>query len=182
MKRPAIFIDRDGTLIEEVNFLAKVEDLNVFPFTADAIRRLKDKGYLVLVVTNQSGIARGHYTEDAMHAIHDQIQSELDGLIDAFYHCPHLPTDECDCRKPGLGMIKKAMKDFEIDLSGSWMVGDKVLDIETGRAADINTALVLTGYGTQHHAELEYTPNVVASDLGAVADVIVGSSSPEIIV
>ncbi len=182
MKQPAIFIDRDGTLIEEVNFLSRVEDLSVFPFTGNALKRFKDNGFLILVVTNQSGISRGHYTEEAMHAIHDQIQSELGGLIDAFYHCPHLPTDECNCRKPGLGMIRKAMADFEIDLSGSWIVGDKDLDIETGRAADIRTALVLTGYGLQHQAALEPQPDIVAPDLGAAADAIIGLNSSEIVI
>ena len=107
-KQPAVFLDRDGTLIEEVNFLSRVEDLRVFPFTADAVRLLKENGFLVIVVTNQSGIGRGVYDEAAMRSIHDQIQVELSGAIDGFYFCPHLPCDGCDCRKPELGMINAA--------------------------------------------------------------------------
>ncbi len=164
-KRPAVFVDRDGTLIEEVNFLSRVEDLRLFPFTAEAVKLLKEHGFLVIVVTNQSGIGRGIYDEAAMHAIHDEIQAELSGAVDAFYFCPHLPCDGCDCRKPNLGMIESALADFEIDIERSWMVGDKKIDVETGNNAGIRSALVLTGYGRQHQASLEYIPDLVAEDL-----------------
>ncbi len=130
MKKPAVFVDRDGTLIEEVNFLSRLEDLRVFPFTPPAIKLLKDNGYHVIVLTNQSGIARGKYSEGDMHAIHDQIQAEVGGLIDAFYFCPHLPSTECQCRKPNLGMIESALAEFEIDMERSWMIGDKNLDVQ----------------------------------------------------
>ena len=108
MSKPAVFVDRDGTLIEEVNFLSRVEDLRVFSFTRPAIKLLKDSGFLVIVLTNQSGIARDKYSEADMHAIHDQIQNELSGMIDAFYFCPHLPCDGGVCRKPNTGMIEAA--------------------------------------------------------------------------
>src|SRR5436190_2417389 len=121
-KRPAIFLDRDGTLIEEVNYLSRVEDLRLFPFSADAVRRLKDAGFLIVVVTNQSGIGRGIYTEADMHAIHEAIQNELNGAIDAFCFCPHLPSDGCECRKPKTGMIDSAVDDLEIDTGNSWMI------------------------------------------------------------
>ena len=173
MKRPAIFLDRDGTLIEEVNFLSRVEDLKLFPFTTDAVKLLKDSGYLVIVVTNQSGIGREIYTEDDMHAIHAQIQVELNDAIDAFYFCPHLPDAGCSCRKPGLGMIESALVDFDIDLERSWMVGDKKIDVETGVMANMSTALVLTGYGQKHHVLLETQPTLISSDLReAVKDII----------
>lgn len=165
MKRPAIFLDRDGTLIEEVNFLSRVEDLRLFPFTAEAVKLLKDSGYLVIVVTNQSGIGRGIYTEADMHAIHAQIQVELDSAIDAFYFCPHLPDAGCECRKPGLGMIESALTDFDIDLERSWMVGDKKIDVETGLIGNLSTALVLTGYGTEHQATLEILPTLISTNL-----------------
>src|SRR5215204_6098556 len=158
--RKAAFLDRDGTLIEEVNFLSQVEDLKVFPFTFEALRLLKDAGFLVIVVTNQSGIGRGIYDADAMHAIHDAMQSQLDGMIDAFYFCPHLPCDGCDCRKPGLGMIRSAAADFSLELEGSWMVGDKKIDVETGHQAKIKSAMVLTGYGRTHSTSLETKPDV----------------------
>jgi D-glycero-D-manno-heptose 1,7-bisphosphate phosphatase len=172
-KRRAVFLDRDGTLIEEVNYLSRVEDLRLFPFTAEAVKLLKDSGFLVIVVTNQSGIGRGVFDEDSMHAIHEKIQSELSGMIDAFYFCPHLPCDGCNCRKPNIGMIESAMADFEIDPESSWMVGDKKIDVETGKLAGVKTALVLTGYGRQHHALLEHSPNIVSDDLGIAAVKIV---------
>lgn len=176
MKRPAIFLDRDGTLIEEVNFLSRVEDLRLFPFTADAVKLLKDSGYLVIVVTNQSGIGREIYTVDDMHAIHAQIQAELDNAIDAFYFCPHLPDDGCKCRKPGLGMIESALADFDIDLEGSWMVGDKKIDVETGQIGNMSTALVLTGYGAEHQATIETSPTLISINLHDAVKSIIDST------
>lgn len=164
-KLPAAFIDRDGTLIEEVNFLSRVEDLRLFSFTADAIRLLKENGYLVIVVTNQSGIGRGIYDEDAMHSIHRQMQTELSDSIDGFYFCPHLPCDGCSCRKPDLGMIESACVDFDIDLENSWMIGDKKIDVETGVNAEMRSAMVMTGYGRSHVGRLEKIPEIVADDL-----------------
>jgi len=164
-KRPAAFIDRDGTLIEEVNFLSDVGDLQVFPYTAEALRLLKESGFWIVVVTNQSGIGRGIYSEADMHAIHDAMQVELGGAIDAFYFCPHLPDEGCECRKPGLGMINFAQRDMAIDLERSWMIGDKRIDVETGQAAGIGSALVLTGYGLKHQDELPQAPDVVSENL-----------------
>ncbi len=164
-KQPAIFLDRDGTLIEEVNFLSRVEDLRLFPFTAEAITLLKESGYLIIVVTNQSGIGREIYTEADMHSIHDQIQIELDNAIDAFYFCPHLPDFGCKCRKPGLGMIESACKDFDIDLTKSWVIGDKDLDVNLGHKARLSSAFVLTGYGIEHHVTLKHNPSIIADDL-----------------
>jgi len=166
MKKPAIFADRDGTLIEEVNFLSRLEDLRVYDFTARAITDLKAAGYLVLVITNQSGIARSIFDEAALHAIHAEMQVQLGGAIDAFYFCPHLPTDGCRCRKPGPGMIETASRDFELDLARSWVVGDKKIDVETALEVEIASAMVLTGYGRQHQPLLEEQPTIVASDFG----------------
>ncbi len=163
--KPAVFIDRDGTLIEEVNFLSRVEDLELFHFTPKAIELLKARGFLIIVVTNQSGIGRNVYDEAAMHAIHEQMQHKLGNLIDAFYFCPHLPCDGCECRKPGLGMLEAAQRDFDIDMERSWMIGDKKIDVETGFKAKIRTALVRTGYGSRHVNELERSPDIVAINL-----------------
>ena len=173
-KQPAVFLDRDGTLIEEVNYLSRLEDLRLFPFTAAAVKLLKENGFLIIVVTNQSGIGRGVFDESSMHAVHEKIQSELAGMIDAFYFCPHLPCDGCSCRKPNTGMIESAMADFDIDLQNSWMVGDKKIDVETGKLAGAQTALVLTGYGQQHQNILEFTPNLIADNLAVAAVDIVG--------
>ena len=172
-KQPAIFIDRDGTLIEEVNYLSRVEDLHIFPFTGSAVKLLKDNGYLIIIVTNQSGIGREVYTEAAMHGIHDQIQADLGGAIDAFYFCPHLPDADCQCRKPNLGMIEAACADFDIDLERSWVIGDKDLDVKLGQKARIGTVLVMTGYGSKHKPFLEFDPEIFADNLGQAAKRIV---------
>lgn len=182
MKRPAVFLDRDGTLIEEVNYLSRVEDLRFFPYTASSVKLLKDNGFLVIVVTNQSGVGRGVYSENDMHAIHDAIQAEVSGSVDAFYFCPHLPCDGCKCRKPGTGMIESASNDFDIDLERSWIVGDKKIDVETGFRANLSTILVLTGYGQLHQATLEQPPTLISADLGAAALGIISSLSAKIVV
>lgn len=175
MKRPAIFLDRDGTLIEEVNYLHRVEDLRLFPATRETLFALKDDGYLLIVVTNQSGIGRGIYDETAMHSIHNAMQMKLDGVIDAFYFCPHLPCDGCECRKPLTGMIQAATNDFEIDMGNSWMIGDKNVDVLAGQSAGLKTALVLTGYGLVHRETIQIQPEIVAADFAAAASQIVAS-------
>lgn len=172
---PAAFIDRDGTLIEEVNFLSSVGDLRIFSFTAEALRLLKAEGFRIIVVTNQSGIGRDLYDEWAMHEIHDEMQRQLDGMIDAFYFCPHLPGAGCECRKPNLGMIRAAEAEHGLDLDRSWMIGDKDLDVLTGRNAGMRAAMVLTGYGRGHSAKLEFTPDIVADDLLAAVRMIVNT-------
>ena len=158
-----MFIDRDGTLIEEVNFLSRLEDLRFFSYTAEAIRLLRESGFLIVVVTNQSGIGREIFEESAMHAIHARLQRDLE--LDDFYFCPHLPTDGCRCRKPNTGMIEEASKKYAIDLENSWMIGDKAIDVETGFNARIKTALVLTGYGLKAARELKRKPDVTAENL-----------------
>lgn len=165
LQRPAVFIDRDGTLIEEVDFLSHVRDMKPFDYTAEALRLLKQQNYLLIVVTNQSGIGRGHFDESAVHAIHGAFQKSLSAAIDAFYFCPHLPEDMCDCRKPGTGMIEQALRDFPIDIPNSWIIGDKKIDIETGFNAGLGTALVMTGYGASEVGDLDRMPDIVAVNL-----------------
>lgn len=171
-KQKTVFIDRDGTLIEEVNFLHKLEDLRFFPFTTQAIRLLKENGFLIIIVTNQSGIGRKIFEEAAMREIHEKIQEELTGHLDEFYFCPHLPDAGCACRKPKLGMIETACANFPIDLESSWIIGDKAIDVETGFNAGIKTALVLTGYGRKAIETLERKPDVVAENLLEAVKVI----------
>lgn len=166
-------MDRDGTLIEEVNFLARVEDLRFFSYTIESLRLLKENGYWIFVVTNQSGIARRIYDEAAMHSIHDAIQERCGNLIDGFYFCPHMPDAGCECRKPKLGMLKQAQDNFEIDMENSWIIGDKRLDIETGFAAGIKTVLVRTGYGENDEQKLERQPDIIADDLLTAVEEIV---------
>ena len=160
-----VFLDRDGTLIEEVDFLSRVEELKLFPFTRDAVDLLKSNGFQVIVITNQSGIGRGLFEAEAMHAIHRQIQLELNGAVDAFYFCPHLPEGGCYCRKPSLGMIEAAGRDLSIDMSRSWFVGDKDLDVEIGLNAGLRTVLVETGYGREHAKTLKRRPDRIAGNL-----------------
>lgn len=164
-KRPAIFVDRDGTLVEEVNFLSSVDQLTVFPFVEEALQLLRSVGFLIVVVTNQSGIGRGIFTEADMHAVNREIDNRLAGLIDAFYFCPHLPVDHCRCRKPNTGMIEDAISDIPIDIANSWMIGDKEIDMLTGFNAGIKTAMVRTGYGAMHSKGMKRLPDLVVGDL-----------------
>ena len=173
-KQKTVFIDRDGTLIEEVNFLHRVEDLRFFDYTDEAVKLLKDNGFLVIVATNQSGIGRGIYTENQMHDVHKAIQNRLTEKVDAFYFCPHLPDEGCRCRKPNLGMIEQACEDFPIDLSESWMIGDKVLDVDLGHHANIKTALVKTGYGKKDEKKLVNKPDIIAETLIDAVQFIIG--------
>lgn len=165
MSKPTIFIDRDGTLIEEVNFLHRVEDLRFFDYTNEAVKLLKENDFLVVVATNQSGIGRGIYTEEDMHNVHEAIQNQLTEKIDAFYFCPHLPNEGCVCRKPNIGMIEQALENFAIDLENSWMIGDKILDVELGKNASIKTALVKTGYGEKTVSDLVRKPDLIEENL-----------------
>ncbi len=168
MKRRAVFLDRDGTVCEDVNYLARAEDLNLFPFATEAVKLLNRNGFLVILITNQSGIARGFFGEDDLRLIHQKLEKELadaDAKLDAIYFCPHHSADNCDCRKPKIGMINEALNDFEIDLENSWMIGDKAIDIETGFNAGTRTALVLTGYGQKELLNLRKKPDLTAKNL-----------------
>lgn len=149
-------MDRDGTLNRDKGYVYRIEDWEWIPGAIDAIVSLKKAGFLVVVITNQAGIARGYYTETDMIDLHNTINQELKlrGTgIDRFYHCPHHPefglTRECACRKPMPGMIYKARQDLNIDLDHSWLIGDKTSDIEAGLAAGVRSILVMTGYGVQ---------------------------------
>ncbi len=125
--RPAVFVDRDDTLAKDVPYCSRPSDLILLKGAGKAIKRLNDAGYLVIVITNQSGIGRGIFDEAMLGKIHKKLRSELaksGGRLDAIYHCPHLPEAGCRCRKPDLGMIEQAMKDFDIDLLGSYVIGD----------------------------------------------------------
>ena len=177
--KPAIFVDRDGTLIEEVDHLSNVDELRLYSYTREAVRIAKERGYLVIVVTNQSGIGRSYFDEAAMMSIHERIQQQLDGAIDGFYFCPHLPDAGCSCRKPATGMIDAARSDFEIDMSGSWIIGDKSLDVLTGVNAGIKSALVLTGYGMGHREKASGHADLIENDLLSAVRAILDVGSGE---
>lgn len=179
MKRPAVFIDRDGTISEEVGYVNHPSRFRVFPYSSAAIRILNDAGWLAIVITNQAGVARGYFSEDVIHKIHDQLTRDLQNesaRLDAIYYCPHHPSVgeppyrlECDCRKPRTGLIQQAAKDFEIDMAASWMAGDRYGDLELARNAGLRSALVLSGYGRgeweyQSHA-WQHRPDLVSENL-----------------
>lgn len=156
-KRKAIFIDRDGTINEEVGYITDPSQVRVYDFAVDAIRSINEAGFLAIAVTNQAGIARGVFTEDFLSEIHLLINDTLrsgGARLDAIYFCPHHPRDggqpyriECDCRKPLPGMLLRAAEDFNIDLAGSYMIGDRYRDVEAGHRAGARSVMVRTGYG-----------------------------------
>jgi D-glycero-D-manno-heptose 1,7-bisphosphate phosphatase len=158
-KRAAIFLDRDGVIIEERGYISKPEQLCLLPGAAEVIALLNRAGWPVVIVTNQSGIARGLLTPSALERIHDRLQHLLGcygARVDGIYVCPHHPEAEidsyrqqCFCRKPQPGLLLQAAEELHIDLSQSWMIGDRVSDLQAGAAAGCRTVLVRTGYGSQ---------------------------------
>jgi D-glycero-D-manno-heptose 1,7-bisphosphate phosphatase len=184
--RPAVFLDRDGTINVEKDYLYRVEDFVFIPGAPEAVRRLNQAGFLVIVVTNQSGVARGFFSLDDVAVLHRHIQGELAKVgarIDGFYRCPHHPTQgvgefrrDCDCRKGRPGMLLQAAAEHCIDLSRSFMIGDKAADIEAGERAGCVPLLVLTGYGAEEAKKLPKLRARRFSDLAEAVDFILGST------
>jgi len=155
----AVFLDRDGTLNVDVGYLHRLEDLELFPWTADALRLLKRAGYALVVVTNQSGIAHGLIDPGFVQVCHDEMRRRLQSGgadLDALYYCSHHPRGsvkelsvDCRCRKPLPGMVEDAARDLGIDPKQSWVVGDKWLDVDLGRAVGAKSILVRTGWGSE---------------------------------
>lgn len=176
---PAVFIDRDGTLTEEVGYVNHPGRLRLLPGSAEAIRRLNGAGVKAVLVTNQSGIARGYFSEEVLHAVNEVLLSQLkaEGAhLDGLYMCPHHPRDgdppyraACDCRKPAPGLLLRAARDLGLDLGRSWIVGDKISDVLTGQRAGVRSILVLTGYGLgeweYRRSRMPRAPDHVAEDL-----------------
>lgn len=175
--KKAIFLDRDGTIIEEVNFLSNPDEVKLFPGTMEALTSLKEAGFLIIVVTNQSGVGRGFFGEEDVHAVHDRIQELTGDAIDAFYFCPHLPDEGCKCRKPGDGMMRNAAADFGIDFGESWIVGDKHLDVLAGNVAGLKSILVRTGYGNAHESDAISSSLFIADEIGAAARYILSEKN-----
>ena len=178
----AAFLDRDGTLIEEVGYLSRVDQVALYPWSIDAIRLLNRAGLRVIVTTNQAGVARGYFSEAAVHDVHrhiDAIVTEGGARIDAYYYCPHHPdgkveayTRACECRKPGPGLVDRAAQELGIDPARSFVVGDRWLDIQLARAVGARGVLVRTGYGMTEHARP--IPDVVAD---VVADNLIDATA-----
>ena len=182
----AVFLDRDGTINEEMGYINHVSRFKIFKFVPEAIKILNNAGYLVIVVTNQSGLARGYFDENLINMLHASLLKKVQkesAKIDAIYFCPHHPTEgiqkyriNCDCRKPKPGMIKQAQKEFDINLNKSIMIGDRYKDVEFGKQLGLKTIMVLTGYGLgeytfQRHLWNEQ-PDLVCNNLLEAAQII----------
>jgi D-glycero-D-manno-heptose 1,7-bisphosphate phosphatase len=171
MSRPAVFLDRDGTMIEERGYLDRLELLSIFPWTADAIRLLNRAGYATVVITNQAAVGRGLIDEPFVHRVHGEIDARLalgGARIDGYYYCPHFKESaieqyrvSCNCRKPKPGMLEQAIRELDLDPARSVMVGDRSLDVLCGRAVGARTVLVRTGHGAY---EEELVPEAKGAD------------------
>ena len=164
--KPAIFLDRDGTLIVETGYLHEPEKVEIIPGAGEAIRRLSKEGFEMFIATNQAGIGRGHYTEEQMHAVNERVAGEFAKFGVAFrkiYFAPEAPDQPSRNRKPSPQMLLDARDEFGIDLATSYMVGDKVSDIECGWNAGVKcSVLVRTGYGREHESQLTQATGPVA--------------------
>jgi len=201
--RSVVFLDRDGTISEEVGYVNHIDRLRLFPWAAPAVRKLNEAGMAVVVVTNQSGVGQGYFPEQLVHRVHERIREELasqGAQVDAFYYCPHHPNARlpayrkvCACRKPETGMLQQAAADLGLDLGSAYVVGDSARDIEMGSRARARTVLVLTGYGkgnyeyrraewvnpfafAQGHEHVEGQPDWVAENLLEAAERIVAET------
>lgn len=176
ISRPAVFLDRDGVLTEERGYIDSVEKLRVFSYAAECIRQIHKKGYYAIVVTNQSGVARGLFTEEELQKMNAYLVQQTS--VDAIYYCPHHPEGKieaykkiCCCRKPEIGMIQTACKNFDIDMANSYMVGDRAGDIMAGKNAGIRTILLESGYGTAK-LEKNVKPDYVLEDLRDIIEIL----------
>ena len=150
LPRPAVFLDRDGTIGEELGYVNHIDRFQMFPYAAEAIRELNEAQIPVVVVTNQGGIARNIFPESLVHEVHRKMVAELaagGAHVDAIYFCPHKSEDACECRKPNPGLLERAAREHFLDLAGSWIVGDRYADLEMGHLTGSRGILVMTGYG-----------------------------------
>lgn len=178
MPHRCVFLDRDGTINEEVSYLSRPDQLRLIAGAAEAIKQLKHAGLKVVIVTNQAGVARGYFSEPALQQIHLELEKMLraqEAHIDAIYYCPHHPTAgigvykiNCSCRKPKPGLLERAARELSLDLHQSFMAGDKPADLQAGEVVGCRTILVRTGYGLESEKELtggEFQPDHIADDL-----------------
>ena len=171
----AVFLDRDGTVNVEANFISSPDQLQLIPRAGAAIRELNTLGTRVFIITNQSGVARGYFSEAAVHDIHEALRALLkkeNAFVDDFFYCPHLPgaKDErynvvCDCRKPKPGMLLQAQQKYSVDLRRSFVVGDRCIDIASGKAVGAGTVMVSTGYGAEEVLNCRNQADFFAHDL-----------------
>ncbi|MDY6855206.1 MAG: HAD family hydrolase [Thermodesulfobacteriota bacterium] len=180
----AVFMDRDGTIIDELGYLKDPNDLNIIPGAVDAIRLINRAQMKAVIVTNQSGVARGYLSEEILGNIHQRLLERLmkkDAYIDAIYYCPHHPNEgdlryrkTCNCRKPYPGMLDMAAKDLKVDLERSYVIGDKIIDMRLAHRVGAKGVLVLTGYGKNEvkliDDALKSRPHCIAEDILKAVD------------
>jgi len=166
----AVFLDRDGTLMREVNYCADPKQVEIFPCVPKALVRLKQADYKLIVISNQAGIGRGYFTEAQYRLVEAEVARQVrPAIFDAVYFCPDRPDLATDRRKPAPGMIFEAQRDLNLNLARSYFIGDKAIDIQCGRNAGLRTILVKTGYGAN---ETHAAPHWIAEDFSAAADII----------
>jgi len=178
MKNKAVFLDRDGTINESIEYLSDPNEFKLLPKAAEAVKLLNKTGFKVIVVTNQAGVGKGFFTENKLEEIHQEMKCQLrrkEAYIDAVYYCPHHPTEgigkykkDCWSRKPNPGMLEKAAKDFNLDLRRCYAIGDNLSDLKAGERVNCKTILVLTGYGEKYYADRnnwKFNISYVAKDL-----------------
>lgn len=174
--RPFVFLDRDGTIIVQKQYLSDPKEVELIDGAAAALKQLRAAGFGLAVVTNQSGIGRGLFDQARLDAIHDRMRALLareGAAVDAIYACPHAPEQACACRKPAAGMIEQAAREHAVDLSRSWMVGDKDADVDLARTAGLQSILVRTGYGRELETSLTGRADLVTDDLREAAERII---------
>jgi D-glycero-D-manno-heptose 1,7-bisphosphate phosphatase len=174
-KSSAVFVDRDGTLMRDADYCSNPEQVQLFPGAAEALRQLKVRGFKIIVITNQSGIGRGFFTLDQYRAVEAEVSRQLgDNLIDATYFCPDVPGRPSQCRKPAPGMVLQAARDHDVDLTRSFLIGDKEIDAECGRNAGVRTIRVQTGFDRDTSGSCA---DCVAKDLPAAVELILKLTS-----
>jgi len=145
MGNRAVFIDRDGTINVNSGYINNPNDFKMYPNVTKGIKLLQENGFKIIIITNQSGIARRYFSEKSLEEIHEKMKKELskeDAEVDAIYYCPHHPDEKCNCRKPKPGMLEKAIEDFDIDVKNSFIIGDRMIDVEAGKTVGCKTVLV----------------------------------------
>jgi histidinol-phosphate phosphatase family domain/HAD-superfamily hydrolase, subfamily IIIA len=178
----AVFLDKDGTLVVDIPYNTDPEKIELAPFAVEALKQLQDHGYLLIVVSNQSGISKGYFTAAALKPVITRIGRLLcpAGItLHDFYYCPHHENDACDCRKPKPGMLLQAARAHQIDLAHSWMIGDILNDVEAGKKAGCQTVLINNGNETEWLLTADRKPTFIANDLKEAAELILLSKSYE---
>ncbi len=182
----AVFLDRDGTIIEQMGYINHFSRIRIFPFAYDAIKLFRRAGFKIVIVTNQAGVAKGYLSEQMLHEMHERMLNDFKrhgAEIDALYYCPHHPLEgkgaykkDCECRKPKTGMIEKAAKELNISVRDSFVIGDRLSDIKLAKNAGAHSVFVLTGYGlgdyVQNKGAFSVKPEWIMNDVLQAAQTI----------